>query len=124
MIEKTNGRPLVGFIVLNESFIDYNSRDYNSDLNVFVHELFHTIFFDPELFAQHYPAHSDGPFYFDDSGTKKLRGTACLSVLRSHFNCPSANGSKHVHIFGILVSSLLEHDIGQKEFSVGFRNNV
>ena len=84
---------MAGFIVLNETLVDYNTRNYQSDLHVLIHELFHTMFFDPELFEKHYPSYNNETFYFDDNGIKKLRGQASLSTIREHFNCPSVNGS-------------------------------
>ena len=87
-------RPLAGFTVINEHYIDYNTTDYKNDVSTLVHEIMHAMFFDPVLFENDYPMYNGNPFYFVDNNTPKIQGAATLDVLRSHFNCPTADGSK------------------------------
>jgi hypothetical protein len=92
--DSTNGRPLVGFTVINERQIDYTKKNYKKDIKTLVHEIFHALFFNPKLFLNNFPMHDGNPFYFNDGGIQKIQGESLLSVIRSHFNCPTANGGK------------------------------
>jgi hypothetical protein len=92
--DSTNGRPLVGYTVINERQIDYTTTNYRQDIKTLVHEIFHALFFDPSLFSNNFPMHDGNPFYFNDGGIQKIQGESLLSVIRSHFNCPTANGGK------------------------------
>lgn len=96
MADDETGRPLVGFVVFNEAYVDYRAGEYKSQVSTFVHEVAHALFFHPNLF-QVYPKNSAGDafLYRDTNYVYRMRGDHILTEVRSHFNCPGLEGGRH-----------------------------
>ena len=91
--DDTTNRPLVGFAMFNEPFVEYDNGDYVAQIATFVHEVLHALYFHPGLFELFPKNSSDESFLFKDSnGVFKLRGDTILKEVQSHFNCSTVDG--------------------------------
>lgn len=92
-IDQNSLRPVAGFIIFNESKISYTKGAYLRQLDTFLHEAFHTLFFHPILFER-YPKNSSGlSFMFQDKDSIwKLRGDNILREAREYFDCAELVG--------------------------------
>jgi hypothetical protein len=92
-LEQEQGRPVAGFIVFNEAKVSFEDGDYNAQVDTFMHEVLHTLFFHSFLFKS-FPDNNNGEsFLFQDSDTIwKMRGDTVLGLARQFFGCPSLNG--------------------------------
>ena len=81
--------------MFNEVYLDYYSIPFEIQMKIFIHELFHSLFFNPWLFKNFFPKYNDKPYFFKDSdGKQKLQGPFILEQMRKHFNCESISGGK------------------------------
>jgi hypothetical protein len=97
--DSETSRPIVGWTVVNEHFIDVGKGNMIADVATIVHEILHALFFHPYLF-QKYPVNlDDQPFYIQESDVVYLQGTSLVQVAREHFNCPSLQRSKCLYIY-------------------------
>lgn len=87
------GRPLVGFAMFNEYYINPAGSHFGGQLATTVHEILHALSFHPALF-QIYPNNSSGETYVfqDGAGKWKMRGDNVLNEIRTHFGCSTADG--------------------------------
>ena len=80
-----------------------DSDNYNQWISTMVHEIMHALFFDPNLFRDHYPGYNGLSFFFvDTDNVSKVRGRNILREIRSHFACPSVTAGIYTYIESIL----------------------
>jgi hypothetical protein len=84
---KTN-RALGGTFMYNIIHGDPRFNTVEEVMTSAIHEIFHAIFFDNELF-DFYPKTSKGetPFFKNKFGTIMARSDTLLEVAKKHFNC-------------------------------------
>ena len=95
-LDSKTSRPLIGRMNINEFTINYTTpASYVKSLNVFIHELFHILFFNISLF-DFYPSNSrNQSFKFEPSiDLIALRGDTILREVRNHYNCSTLNEGK------------------------------
>ena len=87
--ENTN-RALGGSLLYNTIHADPRFSTVEEVMTSAIHEIFHALFFDTELF-DYYPKTSanKSPFFKDQLGTYRVRSDTILEVARKHFNCKS-----------------------------------
>lgn len=87
-LDNSTNRPLAGFAVFNESSIILDDGKVKSQIDTFVHEVIHALYFDPNLFKA-FPNNKNGDsFHFQDSdGVFKIRGDNILEQTQKHFGC-------------------------------------
>lgn len=93
-LEQEKMRPVAGFIVWNEAKISFEDGNLMSQLDTFLHEAIHTLFFHPTLFKT-FPENSLSQsflFYDEPASTWKIRGDNVLNQAKTYFACPSLNG--------------------------------
>lgn len=92
-VDQKSHRPVAGFIMFNESKVKYTEGAYLTQLETFLHEAFHVLFFHPILFER-FPPNSKGlSFMFqDDKLVWKLRGDSVLREAREYFDCAQMDG--------------------------------
>jgi hypothetical protein len=95
ILDKNSKRPLAGYAVFNEAFIDYKYAYFQSQVATFVHEVLHALYFHPILFTL-FPKNKYGESYLfrDKKNIWKMRGDNILSAIRSHYKCSTIDGGK------------------------------
>jgi hypothetical protein len=81
--------------VFNESTILLDDGKVKSQIDTFVHEVLHALYFSPYLFES-FPTNKNGEtFLFKDTdGVLKIRGDKTLEQSRKHFGCDSLESGK------------------------------
>jgi leishmanolysin len=92
-LDQETSRPVAGFIIFNEAKVTYTDGNYSAQLDTFVHEALHTLYFHPLLFKI-FPknANNESFLFQDNDSTWKMRGDTILREAREYFDCPTMNG--------------------------------
>jgi leishmanolysin len=92
-IDQDTFRPVAGFIIFNEAKISYTDGNFGGQLDTFIHEALHTLYFHPLVF-QNFPKNSQNEsFLFKDTNSVwKIRGDNILREARNYFGCETMNG--------------------------------
>ena len=86
--DSQSGRPLVGYVVLNEDKLAYDDGKYHTHVSTFVHEVLHALYFHPKAFRLFPPNKSGQPFLYEESdGRGYLQGDNIVRQARDHYGC-------------------------------------
>ena len=91
-------RPLVGWTVINEYYIDFNKKNMRKDVATIVHEVLHALYFHPNLFHIFPKNKFNQSFFYNNNNQVYLRGNSLLDTCQKHFNCNSLEQSKSFKI--------------------------
>lgn len=75
--------------------MDFKDNSYLSLIDTFVHEVLHTLFFEPEIF-EGFPGDSKGAgfLYRDGSGRSWVVGDSIRETVQKHFQCANVKGGR------------------------------
>ena len=84
---------MVGYIIFNEHQVKYDDGNFKVQVDTFVHEILHCLYFHPLLF-EHFPDDRFGkPFMSEDENENYfLTGNNIRKATRNHFNCSKVKG--------------------------------
>ena len=104
-LDSETNRPIVGFVVINEAYIRLmRNEDYKSQISTLVHEIFHILFFSPDLFKL-FPKNSMNQDFYEevDENLAIIKGDHIVQAARSHFNCKSIDSGTSTYACNQLV---------------------
>lgn len=82
-----SGRPLAGYMIFNENFLDPALKSLRTQINIATHELVHVLGFNKKLFG-YFPKVGGLPV-LDESVPKKIyfRGENLIAKMKEHLGC-------------------------------------
>ena len=127
-LDSANGRPLVGFTVFNDYYLDIKKGKSDNDIATYVHETLHALVFSSTLW-KFFPKVNGKDQYFLSGGNHYLRGPTLVSTAREHFACDKltaipleddgGDGSKGGHFERVVFGdeTMVSEDVAVAKFS-------
>ena len=127
-LDRSSGRPLVGFTVFNDYYLKVDNGKSDNDIATYVHETLHALIFSSTLW-KFMPKVNGLDQYFIHDGNHYLRSPILVNEARKHFNCPQiqaipleddgGDGSKGGHFERVVFGdeTMVSEDVATAKFS-------